>query len=325
MRPLVAERRYPLTPAQGRGARAALPTAQPIPAQAAAQPPVRRDPAPTRAAYRMQRLWLTPLFRVLVRVGLPAFFIAFGILLWLGNDERRAALVAQVDDLRQTVENRPEFRIDVLQITGASPSLDAAIRDMLALKLPISSFAIDLEAARAKVATLDAVEHVAIRVGSDGALEVAITERMPALILRRGDELDLLDKTGRRVAKILTRTDRPDLPVIAGEGAPAAAAEALQLVAASGPVLPRLRGLVRMGERRWDLVLDRGQRILLPAHEPVRALERLLALDKAEDLLNRDILTVDLRNQQRPTLRLAPAALREMRRAMGLVTVENDL
>ena len=55
------------------------------------------------------------------------------------------------------------------------------------------------------------------------------------------------------------------------------------------------------------------------------ALERLLALDKAEDLMNRDILTLDLRNQQRPTLRLAPAALREMRRAMGIVTVENDL
>ncbi|MDZ7909564.1 MAG: cell division protein FtsQ/DivIB [Gemmobacter sp.] len=44
-----------------------------------------------------------------------------------------------------------------------------------------------------------------------------------------------------------------------------------------------------MGERRWDIVLDRNQRILLPAKEPVRALERLLALDKAEDLLKRDI------------------------------------
>ena len=73
------------------------------------------------------------------------------------------------------------------------------------------------------------------------------------------------------------------------------------------------------------MVLDRDQRILLPAHEPVRALERLLALDKAEDLLNRDILTVDLRNQQRPTLRLAADALRELRRAQGIETVENAL
>ena len=331
MRPLVAERRYqPTAPARPAAAQPAQAPQPREPAQAPVrrdpvQAPVRRDPAPTRAAYRMQRLWLTPLFRVLVRVGVPAFTIALVGLLWLGNDARRAALLAQVDEWRESIENRPEFRVDVVQISGASPSLDAAIRDMVALKLPLSSFDIDLEAARAKVATLDAVESVSIKVGGQGALEVAITERMPALVWRRGEELDLLDKTGRRVAKILTRTDRPDLPVIAGEGANLAAAEALEIVAAAGPVQPRLRGLIRMGERRWDLVLDRNQRILLPAHEPVLALERLLALDKAEDLMNRDILTLDLRNQQRPTLRLAPAALREMRRAMGIVTVENDL
>jgi cell division protein FtsQ len=80
-----------------------------------------------------------------------------------------------------------------------------------------------------------------------------------------------------------------------------------------------------MGERRWDLVLDRDQRILLPATNPVQALERLLALDHAQDLMNRDILTVDLRSDHRPTLRLTPNALADIRRAQGLDTVENEL
>ena len=44
-----------------------------------------------------------------------------------------------------------------------------------------------------------------------------------------------------------------------------------------------------MGERRWDVVLDRDQRILLPETGPVPALERVIALDKAEHLLDRDI------------------------------------
>ena len=38
--------------------------------------PLRRDPAPSRWAYRMQRLWLTPMFRVLCRVGLPGVVLA---------------------------------------------------------------------------------------------------------------------------------------------------------------------------------------------------------------------------------------------------------
>ena len=115
------------------------------------------------------------------------------------------------------------------------------------------------------------------------------------------------------------------LPLVAGEGADRAMPEALALFDAAGPLLPRIRGLVRMGERRWDVVLDRDQRVMLPEENPVQALERLLALDHVQDIMNRDILTVDLRSDRRPTLRLTPNALAEMRRAQGIETVENEL
>jgi cell division protein FtsQ len=81
-----------------------------------------------------------------------------------------------------------------------------------------------------------------------------------------------------------------------------------------------------MGDRRWDVVLDRDQRILLPELDAVRSLERVIALDKAEQLLNRDVLAVDLRNADRPVLRLAPAALVKLREAQGLIeTGASDL
>ena len=57
------------------------------------------------------------------------------------------------------------------------------------------------------------------------------------------------------------------------------------------------------------MVLDRDQRILLPEVNPVAAVERLLALDQAEDLLARDVLALDLRvDADRPTLRLSEDA-----------------
>ncbi|MDZ4093346.1 MAG: cell division protein FtsQ/DivIB [Paracoccaceae bacterium] len=295
------------------------------PLSALRQCPPRRDPAPSRAAYRMQRLWLTPLFRALMRVGMPAFALAFGVGVYLSDPGRRAALGESWLDMRQAVEQRPEFMVSLLSIDGATPALADAIRGVAALPLPQSSFDMDLEAVRARIETLDAVAQADMRVKSGGVLQVTITEREPAMIWRRADELDLLDATGRRVAMILARADRADLPLIAGEGADKAAGEALQIIAAAGPLLPRLRGLVRMGERRWDMVLDRDQRILLPGADPVRALERIIALDQAEDLLARDILAIDLRNAARPVLRLAPDALRELRRTKGLVTVENTL
>lgn len=264
----------------------------------------RRDPAPSRWQYRWHRLWLTPLFRVAVRVGLPVALIAGSAGLWLADEGRRAAVFGVYADLRAEFQNRPEFLVNMVAIEGASPILAEAIRVGLALNLPQSSFDIDLNAARQRIETFDAVARAELKLVSGGVLQVHITERLPALVWRAPDGLWLVDADGHRVAQIGARGLRGDLPLIAGRGAPEAAAEALELLAAAGPLQARIRGLVRMGERRWDVVLDRDQRLLLPAEAPLRALERLIALDQAEGILARDITAVDLRSDRRPTLRL---------------------
>lgn len=285
----------------------------------------RRDPAPSRIAYRLQRLWLTPSVRTALRVGLPAFVVAFGVGLYLADESRRENLSSVYTDLREKVKNRPEFLVKLLAIDGASPGLAEAVRTTLALPLPQSSLDIDLEAARAKVAQLTAVGDVKVRVQSGGILQVTIQEREPAFVWRNAAGIWLVDKSGIRIAEVTERNDRADLPLIAGEGAAKAIDEAHQILTSAGPLLPRLRGLVRMGERRWDIVLDRDQRILLPVVQPVLALERLIALDQAQDLLERDIVAIDLRLQARPSLRLAPYSLAEMRRLRGITPAENDL
>lgn len=291
----------------------------------ARRPTPRRDPAPSKLAYKAQRWMLTPLIRSFLRRGLPLLLVLGGAGTWLGQEANRDALVTKLGQLREDFESRPEFQVALVRVDGASVDLAEAVRARLDLDLPMSSFDIDLEAVRARIETLDAVKSADLRVRSGGVLEVAITEREPVAVWRKGDGLMLVDEEGHRVADLLSRADRPDLPVIAGEGADKATEEALQLVAAAGPLTNRLRGLVRIGERRWDLVLDRDQRILLPEMNPVQALERLLALDHAQNLMNRDILTVDLRSDHRPTLRLTQNALAATRREQGIETVENEL
>ena len=285
----------------------------------------RRDPAPSKWDYRLQRLMLTPYVRGFVVKGIPTLVVLGAAVLWLSHEPNRQAVVGQLTHLREEFEARPEFRVSLARVEGASDDLAEAVRSKLALPLPMSSFDIDLDAARDRIEVLDAVQKADLRVRSGGILQVVITERVPVAVWRTEDGLTLVDETGHRVAGLLSRADRADLPLIAGEGADVATPEALQLIAAAGPLTPRLRGLVRIGERRWDLVLDRDQRVLLPEKNPVQALERLLALDHAQDLMNRDILAVDLRSDHRPTLRLTPNALADIRRAQGLDTVENEL
>lgn len=286
---------------------------------------IRRDPAPSRWAYRMQRLWLTPMWRVTFRVGIPCFLVAMAVGLYLNNDARRATITQAMADLTDKFQHRPEFMVGLVAVEGASPDLAEAIRRRMDLKLPLSSFDIDLDAVRIKIEELDAVAQADLKVRSGGVLEVAITERVPALVWRLGDRIEMLDASGVRVAGLAARADRADLPLVAGDGAAIAAAEALEIFAVAAPVQARIRGLVRVGDRRWDLVLDRNQKIMLPEKNAVAALERLMTLDKAEDLLARDILAVDLRNEQRPVLRLAPYALNEHRKALGIDTSGSEL
>ncbi|MFN3846936.1 MAG: cell division protein FtsQ/DivIB [Paracoccaceae bacterium] len=302
MRPLIALRRAPVT---------------------AAAP--RRDPAPTKWAYRMQRLWLTPLFRVMFRVGLPAFVLVGTIGIIFADEDRRDAMAGGIVEIREKFQNRPEFMVSLVSVEGASPELADAVRARLDLKLPQSSFDIDLVATRSRIQELDAVARADLIVRSGGVLEVAITERVPALMWRTETGIEMLDATGHRVASLAARSDRPDLPIVAGEGADSATPEALALLAAASPILPRVRGMVRVGDRRWDIVLDRNQRILLPEDKPIAAIDRLIALHQAGDLLGRDILAVDLRTEHRPVLRLAPYALNQLRHSKGIDTSGSQL
>ena len=46
---------------------------------------------------------------------------------------------------------------------------------------------------------------------------------------------------------------------------------------------------------------------------PVTALERVVILDRAQDILNRDVMAVDMRLSYRPTVRLGEAAREDIR------------
>ena len=268
----------------------------------------RRDPAPSRLSYKMERLRLTPGFRLGLRVGLPFVLTFTALTVWLSDADRRAAIVQSYEKMRASVEERPEFMVAMMSVEGASGPVAAAIRSMMPVDLPVSSFRLDLPAMRAAIEQIDAVANADLVIRKGGVLEVRVTERQPAILWRSATGLEMLDTTGHRVATLIDRAARPDLPVIAGQGADDHVAEALTIVAATGPLGPRVRGLVWIGERRWDVVLDRGQRILLPEDDPVPALQRVIALDSAQDMMGRDLTIVDMRNTARPTVRLGAGA-----------------
>jgi cell division protein FtsQ len=270
--------------------------------------PVSRDPAPSRLRYRMQRWMLTPGIRRGLKLGLPLAILLGASIGYLADPVRRDALLFGLAKIRDDIQERPEFMVSLMAIDGAGPTLSEDIREVLPLDFPISSFDLDLEEIRNLIAGLDPVRSVSVRIRPGGVLQIDVTERVPVLVWRTREGVQLLDETGAHIEGLPNRAARMDLPLIAGDGADKAVQQALALYDAARPLGDRLRGFVRIGERRWDVVLDRDQRILLPSDRPVRALERVIALNQAQDMMDRDVAIIDMRLADRPTLRMTAEA-----------------
>ena len=284
---------------------------------------VRRDPAPSRLRYKMTRLWLRPRFRRAVNFGLP--MLAGIAAAWTVSAEYdvRGRAVVLVDAAREAIVDRPQFTITEIAVPDVSRDLTEAIKVAAFVHLPTSSLELDVGAVRDRVEALDAVERARVRALPSGVLEIRAIERVPVVVWRSAAALELLDQNGVRVAEVDSRLRRPDLPLIAGDGADTHVPEALALLAAARPVSERVRGLVRMGERRWDLVLDRDEVVKLPEEDPVGALGYAMTLDASDQLMKRDLTVVDLRDPRRPMLRLTPEALKELARLKAKIAGED--
>ncbi|MGI9390505.1 MAG: cell division protein FtsQ/DivIB [Boseongicola sp.] len=271
-----------------------------------------RDPAPSRLTYRLNRLMLTPGFRLILRYGMPLLLIAACLGYWASDPKWREAASNRLVELRHDIEGRPEFLVHMMEVDQASEIVAAEIRTRLPIDYPISSFDLDLDEIQVEIESLDAIASASVYIRSGGVLSVEVRERKPVMIWRHGEKLTLLDADGHRVASISARFDRSDLPLVVGDGAEYNVAEALSIFAAGKAFSTRTRGLLRVGERRWDLVLDREQRIMLPEANPVNALKKVIELNEAQDLLARDVAAVDFRNPRRPVLRLTTNAIEAM-------------
>ncbi len=285
--------------------------------------PPRRDPAPSRLRYKLTRLWLRPRFRKFANFGLPMLAGILAAWTLMAEYDLRGRVEAGIEAVRAAIVTRPQFMITRIETPDASEDLGEQIRIAAFVTLPASSLEVNVSAVRDRIESLHAVERARVRALPSGALEIRAIERVPVVVWRGGETVVLLDQRGVRVAEVDSRLRRPDLPLIAGEGADRQVPEALAILEMAGPIRNRVRGLVRMGERRWDVVLDRGQVIRLPEAEPAAALGRVMALQVAEGLLERDLTVVDMRDPRRPMLRLTEHATAELMRLRAMVKGED--
>lgn len=274
----------------------------------------KRQPGPSKLMYRLARSWKKPWLRKATMIGLPSVVILVLAGRLVMDPDVQASISQAREAMVTKLSERPVFAVRAYRIDGATPRLAAEIEDILALKPGSSSLTIDVTAIQRDVSEIPAVRTAHVHLEPEGTLRIDVTERH-AKALWRDDtgQLWRMDHEGVAVGIAASRAEYPGLPVVVGGGGPEAMEEALTLFKSVPDLHPRIRALVRVGQRRWDVVLDGSLTIMLPQTGAVEALARAMALHYGEEVMDRDLLAIDMRIAARPTLRMHPEALETLR------------
>ena len=262
------------------------------------------DPAPSRLRYKFSRWMLSPLIKKAMVYGFPLIITAIPIFIFLQDQKNKEHLEEVVYDLYRKVIERPEFMLDALSIEGASDSLNAEIREVLGLHFPISSFDLDLAELHERVLSLPPVEIAEVHIKGGGILHIKVVEKTPALLLKKENGFSVLSENGEYIRSLSSRVQFFNLPVITGDGAKKAASQATAIFKSIHGKVDEVRGLVFVGQRRWNIIMKSGQVVMLPENDPEQAIQKILILDKAEQILARQIAVFDFRLPSRITLRI---------------------
>lgn len=216
-------------------------------------------------------------------------------------------LGGHVPTVVQAVTARTGFAIEEIRVSGNRETSEIDIFDRVGLNGWTSLVGFNPDEARQRIESLPWVASASVRKIYPATLEVKIVERTPFAIWQHGSRLTLVQKDGRVIAP-LTGSRYLTLPLIVGPGATEAAADFIARLGEFPELAPRVMGYVRVSDRRWDIRLQNGITVKLPERGEEAALEVLVELDKRHDLLSRDIVSVDMRFEDRLVVGLAPGA-----------------
>ena len=200
------------------------------------------------------------------------------------------------------------FAIENVKITGQSETSEVDVLSALDIGTYPSLLTLDLEAAKARIETLPWVKEATLKKLFPDTVEIAVSERDPYATWQHDGVVSLVDRAG----KVIT-DNVPDqyaaLPRVVGVGAAEKAGDYAALVAPYPTIASQAKAGVLVSENRWTIVLKSGIALMLPSDNPQAALSTIVALDRDQGLLSREITAVDLRQPGRMIVRLTQAGV----------------
>jgi len=265
---------------------------------------------PSQADLVMRR-WLGPLLRLPIPrgAGVAASVLiiggsaTFGIIRGNHVDEFFGGL----RDVRDELSNAAGLRVVSIALSGHRQITREEVLAIAGITGRSSLLFLDVDAAREKLKANPWIADATLLKLYPDRLQIGITERRPYALWQKNGHVSVIARDGTilepYVAQRFTR-----LPLVVGQGAETRVEAVLAMLDRHPDIRDQVKASIFVGERRWNLRLRNGIDVRLPEADPDRALDKLQAFDRDKKLLSRDITAIDMRLDDRVTVRLSDAA-----------------
>lgn len=256
--------------------------------------------------------------------GRSLMFAMAGVVMFIGAGIAGAAwLGSSLFDIREATARTADaaaasmgFDIDHIEVAGVTGARADEVRAIVTPEGRNSILSLDPTDVRTRIESLDWVASARVRRLWPSTVQIEVERRQAYARWQEGGEISVIDYNGERLLAERA-ADHANLPLVVGAGA-GPAAETLLITLENLPELrSRLRALVRVGERRWNVELQSGTTVALPEEGAAQALVQLEGLQARHALLDRPLSQIDMRAPGRVAVRVHPALADNLRPLTG--------
>jgi cell division protein FtsQ len=209
---------------------------------------------------------------------------------------------------RDLVARALGFPVHAVTITGLTELRESEILAASGINSTNSLPFLDAGAVRARLLKMPMVKSARVLKLYPNRVVIALEERRPFALWQQDGRLSVVASDGTPIDEVKDLRF-VGLPFVVGEGAEKHLAEYVTLLAAAGDIGSRVKAGVLVSGRRWNLNMTNGVAVKLPEQEPEAAVAALAKLQRDTRILDKEVLSIDLRTQGKIAVRLTEEGL----------------
>jgi cell division protein FtsQ len=152
----------------------------------------------------------------------------------------------------------------------------------------------------ANVAKNPWIKSLVVHKGFPNIISILVYYKKAIAIHQRYSQFVLIDENGDDIEQVAQKNvKRYNLPIIVGDNAPKNIGKALSSFSKFPVILKKINALSYVGDRRWDIIINNGMVVKLPAGDLISSLEKLELFLKNPNFNKNTIKAIDMRIKEK--------------------------